>query len=75
MIGEKTKLQTMKINKPNAPKNRGRSVKEDLQRLDEAGINLGTSSDENSDSEKEKDIPDTKKQQQTGDTTRSDRRL
>jgi hypothetical protein len=65
----------MKINKPGAPKNKGRSVKEDLQRLDDAGINLGTASDEESKPKEEKGIPDTKKQQQTGETTRSDRRL
>jgi hypothetical protein len=47
----------------------GRSVEEDLQRLDDAGLTEGQKTD------KEQKLPDTKEQQKTGDTTRSDRRL
>ncbi len=47
---------------------KGRSLKEDLKRLDEAGL-LDKSSKEKSNSD------DVKKQQETGDTGKSDRRL
>jgi hypothetical protein len=50
--------------------NSGRSVEEDLQRLQESGINVDPAKDP-----KEGPLPETKEQQKTGDTERSDRRL
>jgi hypothetical protein len=50
--------------------NQGRSVEEDLERLQESGINVDPEKDP-----KEGPLPETKEQQKTGNTERSDRRL
>lgn len=65
----------MKKIKSNTSNTSGRTVKEDLERLDQAGINLDEQSPEQKKVEHQEGVPDTKKQQETGDTERSDRRL